>query len=165
MNQVITIQYIDALYFTEKKLDYNNFVIHRAIGKLISFNDHITISFIEKNKLPEKGLLLPKEALILEKRSNKFNQELENLSSKVGIDIGIYWKDIVYFIKGKVPDECTNMYSEGILFSTTPDAVIVKNPGTIMVKKKIGNHPKEKTTFIVIPKSFITNVELYDKKL
>ena len=165
MNNIVIIEYIDALYITEKKLDYNNLVIHRAIGKLISSNNDITISFTEKNGLPESGLLIPREALILKKKNNKFNQELEDLSSKIGNDIGLFWKDVVYFIKGKMSEKCTPMYSEGKLFLTTPDTIILRNPETLMVRKKIDNHPKEKTTFIIIPKSFITNIELYDKKL
>ncbi len=166
MNTIIAIRYIDALYYTEQDLKHTNFKTNIAIGNLIiSSGEHIAISFTEKNGVAEEGLLIPKQALILKGKNREIQSDLSDVSSRIGSDIGIYWTDIVHFTNGSMSDKCTVMYSEGNLYKVTPDAVIIKDPETIKTGIKIDNHPVEKPTFIAIPKSFITNLEFYDKKL
>ena len=165
MKKVIFIKYIDSLYYTEKKLKYNGFKPHVAIGQLIlKSNEHITISFTEKNGIAETGLLIPKKALIFQKRKESIINNLDH-SKKINSEVGVFWKDIVYFSDSKIPKECTSMYSEGKLFFENHEVIIVKNPETIKIKKKIENHPRIKVYFIAIPKPLITNIEIYDKKI
>jgi len=162
---MITIRYIDAIYFTNKYCEYKKLTTHIALGKLVSCDNCIMISFVENNGIPKKGLLVPKEALILkEKILNKNSDILKDLSSYKNSNIGVYWKDVVYF-ENNIPNECTQMYSEGELFSEDSEIIIIKNPITIKIKNKIDNHPKVKVFFIVIPKLFVTSIEFYDKKL
>jgi len=165
MKPIIFVTYTDALYYTKENLEYTGFKENFAIGKLISNeNNHITISFTEKNGNPESGLLIPKRALILSNEKNTRDTENLGWNFKIGDDIGIYWNDIAYYAEGKIYDKCPIIYTEGKLFSITPDAVILKNPETLMVNKKnIKNHPSKKPFYYIIPKSLITNIELYDK--
>lgn len=161
MRNFIIVKYNDALYYTEKELSYKQLTEHFAIGKLKHFsNDHIKIIFSEKNGKPESGLLIPTSAIILDDSSSTIKKVF---SDKKNMDVSIYWRDIVFFNSGIMPDDCTKMYSEGELFTETEDVIILKNPTTIMVKNKIQNHPKTRATFIVIPKVMITEIQTYDK--
>ena len=167
MQPIIAIRYIDALYFKkDEKFSFDKFKTHVAVGKLVSFNNHIMLCFTERGGLCQTGLLIPKEAIILEKENMLSNVDIHDLQSKIGSDIGLFWKDIVHFVKGKMPNHCPVMYSEGEFFSSTTDAIIVKNPETIITgQERPLNHPPEKASFVVIPKSIITDIEFYDKKL
>lgn len=158
MKKIIFIEYIDALYYTDR-LGFKDFPRHFCIGNLVEkTKKHILISFIEKGKgLIEEGLLIPTEALI-----NQKNKKIKKFNLKVKEKIGIFWKDIVYFKNNKIPKESTLAYSEGDVFSTTRDAVILKSAKTILIKEKIINHPKKSVKFVVIPKVFITSIEKYE---
>lgn len=168
MKNIVAIKYIDALYYKKyEKLKFTELTTHVAMGEVISISDdHLTLSFVNKNGIPEKGLLIPKNALIFEKDtliSKKFNLS----DSHIGFDIGVFWNDLVYFQNGKIPRQCTHMYSEGKLFSVTNNTLIIKNPETIKVREKnvAGNHLGREISLVIIPKSLIANFELYDKKL
>lgn len=167
MNPIFFIEYIDALYFFDKEeFTFKQFTVHSAIGKLIVFENHIELIYKEKKNTPVEGLLLPKNALILKGNEKKSNLQNLDFSNKINSDVGIYWSDIVHFVNEGIPDKCTQMYSEGQLFRVTYDAVIIKNPLTIIVNNKhLKKHPNEKISFIVIPKSFITNVDFYEKNI
>jgi len=163
MNKFVAIRYIDALYYTETVLDYTVFPVHITVGNLIDLTQDILISFTERNGEPCEGLRIPKKALVL---NEKKEDTLSDLSFRVGLDIGLYWKDVVHFTDCQIPEACTPMYSEGLLLEVTSDAYIIKDPNTIKIGKKIANHPLDgKPTFIVIPKSFVTDIKFYDNKL
>lgn len=168
MDNIVAIRYIDAIYYTRsEKLNFTDFTTHIAIGNLVAVsNDHVTLSFVEKNKIPEKGLLIPKTALIFEKEKYVSKRDKFNFSNlNTGSDISIFWNDLVYFQNSGIPDQCTPMYSEGKLFSLTPNAIILRESNTIKIKEKgVSMHPDRHTSFVVIPKSFITSIEFYGKK-
>lgn len=170
MDQIIAIQYIDAFYFEENKLSNDKFITHYSVGKLINVSKKfVTLSFTEKDGIPWSGLLLPCEALVLDK-GNEI-PELSRIKSKINkieknTSVGVFWKDIVYFENGIVPQSPSLIYTEGKVFSITADAVIIKNPETMNVTPgKLTDHPRELTyiSFIVIPRKLITDVEIYDK--
>lgn len=161
MNKFVVIRYRDALYYTSKKINHRGFPIHIAIGQIIKSGEYLVLCFTKKDNQPEEGLFIPKKALILDKKEYSILPAIENL--KEGLKIGLYWKDIVHFVNGELPSECTPMYTEGILFSIIKDALIIQNPETVMLGKNIHNHPKENATFIVLPKLFITNIQIYDR--
>ena len=161
MKNFITIKYIDALYYTTEVLNYRKLTTHIALGKLVQFSDDsLKIIFSEKNGKPESGLLIPMGAIILNDNKSKI---MIKFDIKRNVDVGVSWKDIVFFTKGRIPDNCTRMYSEGKFISENDDVVILKNPTTIMLKNKIQNHPKVKATFTVIPKVMIATIQTYDK--
>jgi hypothetical protein len=166
MNKIFAVRYIDALYFKKNELEkFSNFIVHVAVGWLSVFDKHIVVCFSKKNKTAERGLLIPKQAIIFEKK-----QEVKDVFDYklliAGLVIGIYWIDIVYFNNGNVPKSPTEMYSEGEFFSITDGSIIIKKPETLALNKKdIINHPNIKPAFCVIPKSFIKSIQIYDKKL
>jgi hypothetical protein len=161
MNNIIVAKYIDALYFKQnEKLDFTEFRTHVAIGELIKSNNYHILCFTKKNGRVDTGLLLTHESVI----SNKSKIDDNNYSYIIGIDVGVYWNDIVYFINGKIPKICTKAYTEGKLFRVTLNAIIIENPKTILLKEKAINHPADKKlSYCVIPKSFITDIQFYDK--
>lgn len=164
MNTIIAVRYIDAFYSTRNELKSMKFITHIAVGKPIVFSDYVTIIFKEEKNLPKEGILIPKESLILEDNEIKLKFDDLNLYSKKSSNIGVFWKDIVYFENGNMPDKCTIIYTEGELFSVTPEAIVIKNPETIKIKtKEVRNHPDKKPRFYIIPKSFIVDIEFYDK--
>jgi len=169
MERIVALRYIDAFYSEKRTLRKKEFTPHIAVGELVFVSpDSGTVSFTEEDGIPEKGLLLPREAIVFEKKNRKRSAGTNTLAAAVkklknGDAIGIFWKDIIYFEKGIVPQSCAVMYTEGKLHAVTADAVIVKNPETIRVKpSKIVNHPLTRPLFYVIPRSFITSIERYD---
>lgn len=166
MKPIVVIRYRDALYDTRKQIKDFILPVYVAVGNLIVSEDYIIIYFTEENNLPTRGILVPNEALILEKKAKLVKVEIPNLTNQTVRDIGIFWKDIVYFENGKIPNKSTQMYTEGQFFSQTMDAIILKDPETLTIKKDDAhNHPRVKPTFYAIPKVLITGIELYDKKL
>ena len=167
MKSIVAIRYRDALYFTKKIIKDTNLPIYVAVGRPIVSNDHVVISFTEENGISIRGLLVPNEALILEKEKTLAKVDMPSSPYQTGQDVGIFWKDIVYFENRKVKNQPTQVYTEGQFFSQTSDAVIIKDPETITIKRgDIDNHPnKIKPTFFIVPKVLITGIELYDKKL
>ena len=162
MDSIVAVRYIDALYFKKsEKYNFTEFKTHVAVGWLVNYNTHITIIFNKKENIPESGLVIPKEALIFENQDEQINAQ--NFLFKKDSSIGVYWKDLIYFTNGKIPENPMLMYSEGKIFSITNSAVILKNPETVAVSKKnIKNHPIEKISFLVIPKLLVSNIEYYD---
>lgn len=170
MNQIIAIRYIDAFYSKNKKLGGIKSITHYSVGGLISASkDFIVVSFVEKEGVPWKGLLLPYVALIFNKKS-KISETtgVKNKIKKIkkNILVGVFWKDLVYFESGILPSSYSLMYTEGKIYSITAEAIIIKNPETIKIApKKAVNHPKKKVniSFLIIPRGFITDIEIYDK--
>lgn len=161
----VAIRYIDAFYSTKEKIESIKFTVHIAVGKFRVFDDHVVIIFKEEDNLPKEGMLIPKQALIL-KDNNKSKLDFDDLDlhSKKGSILGVFWKDIVYFEDGNIPEKCTTIYTEGELFSITFEAIVIKNPETIKIKtEEVRNHPENKPRFYIIPKSFIVDIEFYDK--
>lgn len=170
MEQIIAIRYVDAFYSEEKKLSSKKLIIHYSVGKLVSVSKKsITISFTEKDGIPWRGLLLPREALIFDKK-NKISESVsvKNKIKKIkkNTPVGVFWKDLVYFENGVLPPSYSLMYTEGKVHSITSKAIIIKNPETINITPgKLANHPKEIVyiSFLIIPVLSITDVENYDK--
>jgi len=160
INSIIAVRYIDALYFTNKNIDFGGFPEHVTMGRIFKKEeDYIGVSFSDKNSFPQKGLLLPTGSLILDaKKSKKFTPEI-----KTGI-VGVFWKDITYFDNDKLPKDCTTIYTEGEFFSTQKEALIIKNPKTIKIGEIVSGHPekRKKIYFCAIPWSIITSIENYD---
>lgn len=154
------IEYIDALYFTTKKISFEKFKIHVTLGKIINKNsEYLTVVFKEKNNKPFTGLILPTNSIVnrLSKYSNKFINKFN-----VDDEVGIYWDDLVYFDNGSVPKKQTPMYTEGRICKIFDSGIIVSNPTTIKIKKRIENHPEVKTTFVAIPFSLIKSIDKYE---
>src|SRR3989344_5503994 len=148
MKSIVTIRYRDALYYTRKQIKDFFLPIYVVVGNLIVSEDYIIIYFTEKETLPIRGILIP----------NDSNQKVQ--------DVGIFWKDIVYFENGKIPNKPTQMYTKGQIFLQTPDVIILKNPETLTIEHdQTHNHPQVKPTFYTIPKVLITEIEFYDKQL
>ena len=56
------------------------------------------------------------------------------------------------------------MYTEGVLYRIEKDYILLENPETIrMSPLPIKNHPLERNTFYIIPKTFITDIEVIEK--
>jgi len=167
MKSIVTIRYRDALYYTRKQIKDFFLPIYVVVGNLIVSEDYIIIYFTEKETLPIRGILIPNEALILEgKKVKQVEIKIPNISNQKVQDVGIFWKDIVYFENGKIPNKPTQMYTEGQIFLQTPDVIILKNPETLTIEHdQTHNHPQVKPTFYTIPKVLITEIEFYDKQL
>jgi hypothetical protein len=170
MNQIIAIRYADAFYSEEKNLTSSKLITHYSVGKIAATSkDFIAISFTEKNNIPWRGLLLPREAIVF-KKNNKIS-ELASVKNKIkkikkNTPIGIFWKDLVYFENGVLPPSYSLMYTEGKVHFITPKAIIIKDPETIKIApKKNTQHPKRKTnlSFLIIPRFLITDIEIYGK--
>lgn len=163
MNPISAIRYTDAIYFTQKEIKYVRSKTYVAIGRLLVSKDFITISFTDKNNHALRGLLVPNEALIL---GIPLKFKRHDFSCKVGDEIGIFWKDIVYFENGKIPKNPTKTYTEGKFYSQDSDVVVIKDPETTsLTSRGTRNHPERKPSFYIIPKRLITGVEIYDKKI
>jgi hypothetical protein len=165
MNPTVAVRYIDAVYFLKgEKIPTEDFkfAVHVAIGKANSFDDHIILSFTwDKKNNPKEGLLLPRSALLLENKPvHNFLETIKFL--KVNTIVGVYWKDIVYFENTAVPKESTTMYTEGKISWISNDAIGIENPKTIKIKEEMSNHPRDEVIFCIIPKSLITNLDIYD---
>src|SRR3989344_2056125 len=93
-------------------------------------------------------------------------KQIKDFFLPIYVVVGIFWKDIVYFENGKIPNKPTQMYTEGQIFLQTPDVIILKNPETLTIEHdQTHNHPQVKPTFYTIPKVLITEIEFYDKQL
>lgn len=170
MNKVVFVRYVDASYFEEKKLPNDKFIIHHAVGKIIaSPKESVMLCFTKRNGIPWSCLLLPCGALILDKKNEVI--EVARIKGKINkleknTSVGVFWKDIVYFQNGVIPQAPSLMYTEGKVFSVTRDAVIIKDPETMNITPgKLTDHPRELTriSFMLIPRKLITDIEVYDK--
>lgn len=160
--KVVALRYIDSIY-SYKKTEGVSFIPNITIGKIISSTkDHVTISFSEKDGVAQEGLTIPKMAIFL--KGNKIIEQPFTRQNSDKQKIGVFWKDVVYWHNGIIPPEPTTTYTEGELFLLTDDLVIVYKPETILIKKKVKNHPKMKALFYAIPKVLITYIKYYDKK-
>ena len=166
MKLVVAIRYIDALFFTKKNIKDMGLKTYIALGHPAVSKNHTIISFTREGGFPIRGLLIPNETLVLEKQKILKKLDIPKSQSRGGCDTGVFWKDMVYFENGKIPNQFAQMYTEGKFFSQTSDAIVIKNPETIEIKKgNIDNYPKVKTTFFIIPRALITGIELYGKKI
>ena len=167
MKPIVAIRYRDASYLAKRIIKGTTLPIYVAVGRPITSKNHVIISFTEENGTPIRGLLVPKEALILVEEEKKTKKvDMQNFLPPNNSDVGIFWKDIVYFENGKIPNKPTQMYTEGQLYLQTSDSLVIKNPETIIIKKdNMGNYPKIKPTFFFVPKVLITGIEFYEKKL
>lgn len=161
MNQFYNIKYIDAYYSNNKEVGNTKLFLHEAWGYVKKNDNNIIISFIKtkyQNKKDEikLGLVIPDTALI--SKNNNINKEIiTNLN--IGNSIAVTWRDIVFFDYNNPRNSCSIMYTEGILFKTEKDHVVIKSPETIRIyPNHIKNHPEKKPNYYVIPISFITDI-------
>ncbi|MDP2692942.1 MAG: hypothetical protein Q8O88_04855 [bacterium] len=166
MKPIVAIRYRDALYYTRKEIKDFILPVYVAVGNLIVSKDYIIIYFTEEKNLPIRGILIPNEALSLEKKEKRVVVKIPNIINQTAREVGVFWKDIVYFENGKIPNKPTQMYTEGQFFLQTSDVIILKNPETLTIERgSMHNHPRVRPTFYTIPKVLITEIEFYDKKL
>lgn len=164
MKQIHAIRYVDAFYTDDSSALVSSAIVlpvHVAVGSAtLSSDDELVLSYSKEGGKPQKGLRLPLAALILKDKEQK--RQIPHLEK--GQEIGVYWKDIVYFENGNVPAECSTMYTEGKIFHLASNALVVVNPETIRtVSGKVGNHPERNPAYYVIPFSFIQNIEYHEK--
>lgn len=161
MKNIIAVKYIDAIYFKKgEKFKFSDFKINVAVGWMKSFKEHILVFFSKKDNQPEEGILIPKAVILFDKNNKKENLFLNKI--KIGSSVGIYWKDIVYFNESEAPKKPATMYSEGNIFYLDDTAVALEKQETVKIDGAIKNHPKEIASYIVIPKSMIINLEVYE---
>lgn len=163
MNKVFNIKYIDACYIFTKKISQTKLFLHEAYGYVKKNGNNIIIVFI-KRKLDhgqEKvalGLVIPDTALVSKK--DIFDKNiLTNL--KIGMSIAVTWRDIVVFDYDDSRNDCSIMYTEGILFKIEKDHIVLKNPETVRVyPSPIRNHPLKKPDYYIVPTSLITDIKI-----
>lgn len=163
MQQIYNIKYIDAFY-TYKEIEITKLFVHEAYGYLTIYKDVIIITFIHKvlerkstsnTKKIIKGLIIPSTAL-----QTVNNNYRTNVLNKVILfsNIAVTWRDIVY-VANTNRNDCSIMYSEGILYRIETDHIVLKNPETIRINPlPIINHPAKKPIYYIIPNSFITDI-------
>jgi len=161
MDKVYNIKYVDAYYTDKKNLGQTKLSLHEAWGYVKRNGNNIIITFIKKrlsNGQEESalGLIIPDTALISKKYEVK-NKIPTNL--KIGESIAVTWRDIVIFDSGDLRNDCSIMYTEGILFRIEKNHIVLKNPETVRTyPTPIRNHPIEKPCYYIIPTSFITDI-------
>lgn len=165
MKNISAVRYVDAFYYTKDEEMLNTQAIpHVAVGELLQYPEHIIIIFSKFDDLPERGLVIPKSALILEE--NQKNEKVSEKAFHKKESVGLYWEDVVYFGNGKIPNTPTTMYTEGTIISETKEVVVIQHEDTIAIGDNgIKNHPKPskpKPYIFVIPKKIITSVEIYE---
>lgn len=161
------IYYTDAYYILEEpdrlitKLPKNE-----AFGYITKAkNNNIILHFIKRadgidSKKIIKGLVLPVNSINSENK--KYINELNSL--KIKQHVSITWNDVV-FVENEVREECSIMYTEGILFKNELDHIVIKDPETVRTHPlPIRNHPKVKPLYYVIPKVLINSFEIVNNK-
>lgn len=167
-NNIITLEYIDAICFYKKPKKWFSPVTNTVLGKLIhSSENQIIIEFTQKNNKPERGLLIPTNAMIFLREAHTDKEDKHIPPIKKGSTIGVTWKDIVYFDNGVIPTQATEMYSEGKVVFVAKNYIVLHNTNTLSLSsKEVKNFPDtpKKPAYFLIPRRFISNVEKYDKK-
>jgi len=133
MDEIYHIKYVDAYYSYAKKLGRVGLATHDAHGYVKKNGRNIVVAFIKSKKARGKeevalGLVVPDTALIPKKNTTK-NKILEKF--KVGMLLAVTWRDIVIFDYTDSRNECSIMYTEGILFKTKDNLIVLKDPETI----------------------------------
>ncbi len=169
INNIITLEYVDAMYFYKRPSKWSSPTTYTVLGKLIhSSKDQVIIGFTQTNNKSERGLLIPTNAIIFLREAHTYN-ETEHIHTPVkkGLVVGITWKDIVYFDNGIIPTQATEMYSEGKIVFVAKNYIVLHNTNTLSLSnKKVKNFPDtpKKPAYFLIPKPFISNIEKYEKK-
>lgn len=165
---IVALWYTDALFFYKKPKNWPRLGEYLTIGKLIkTTKEYILVEYTSKNNHTERGLLIPKSAIIYRKQLKKKPRNKYVSLMKKGVVVGITWKDIVYFDDGVIPKSATEMYSEGSIVSIKYDYIIFRNENTLaLTEYKVRNFPESKNRplYFAIPTSFISRVEKYEKK-
>lgn len=172
MDKICSIKYVDAYYSYEKNIGETKLSFFEAHGYVERDENDIVISFIKERGLPFskiinekrniiKGLVIPAKALI-SVVSNYSTNILSNIHE--GSMVEVTWRDIVY-IANLPRYDCSTMYTEGSLLRIEKDHIILKNPETIRTyPTPVKNHPGGgHPTYLIIPISFINNIELINK--
>lgn len=161
MSKIYNIKFVDAYYTFAKKVDQTKLSLHEAYGYVKKNGNNIIIVFIRKILTHRKnevalGLVIPDSALI-SKKSKAKNKILAN--HKIGDTVAITWRDIVIFDSENLRNDCSIMYTEGVLFRINKDHIVLKSPETIRVyPSPIRNHPINKPDYCTIPISFVVNI-------
>jgi hypothetical protein len=166
MNGFSKIEYVDAMYISEDTLENIDLYPHTAYGKIVKqFDDSFVVSMLQsksnkdiENRCIEKGLMVPKNALLSLYRNH--NLDLSHVS--IGDDVSVQWNDIVYFEK-MVPISCSTMYTEGSVAMMSDTYIVIKNPVTLRTYPlPVKNHPSYTPFYYVLPLSFIQHIEIHD---
>jgi len=167
MDEVYRVEYVDAYYIYEDELGETKLSPHEAFGYVERKGDSIVIRFIKKvieegkpdtsdpDHIPE-GLVIPDTALLSINKDFKL-PALDTI--RISSSVIVTWRDVVH-VGNMVRTDCSVMYTEGILHRVEDDHVVIKDPETIRTYPlPIANHPGGKPTYLVIPKSFITEIK------
>ena len=165
MKKFSNVHYVDAYYGLEEQENLTTELPHNdAFGQITKGKNNSTIvHFIDKvikedylnDNTIISGLILPARSII-SKSKNGFIEGLESL--KVGQSVSVTWEDVVHVANNKRND-CSILYTEGIISKNNSDHLVIQNPETIRTHPlPIQNHPKVRPIYYVIPKSFITSI-------
>ena len=173
MKNVSAIRYVDARYFKKNENGFkhanDDFRIFIAVGEVVMSENkdaHVRIVFtadVGDTEKPERGILIPLSAILFEnpEQSKPLKEETSDHLVE-GSSVGVWWRDIVYFDEGNVPDECTQMYTEGTLAKSSDDRIVVANPTTLKTSGQVANHPAdEDISLIIIPKVLVKDVTVH----
>lgn len=167
MKLASNIHYTDAYYISKpvKSLS-TKLPHHEAFGFVKKGNGgSIVVSFVREcdvdsrdNHDPNhivKGLIIPESALF--SRQNNYLEQLRVLQTNK--NVAVTWKDVLH-VANMSRNDCSVMYTEGLLFDDCDDHIVLKDPETIRIYPgPIKNHPKTKPFYYVIPKSAVTHLE------
>lgn len=161
------IHYTDAYYVLEDQKDLvTKLPKNEAFGYITKETSNcIVVHFIKKvedtNPLKiTKGLILPIGSI--SRQTTASIKELDTIKPEQYISIT--WNDIV-FVSNDTKNECSIMYTEGIVFKNNIDHIVIKNPETLRIyPTPIQNHPKVRPLYYIIPKPMITKFEIITKQ-
>lgn len=163
-NKLSIIKYVDAYYSYARNTEQTKLVLHEACGWVAKNGNTVIVTFIKKidghvknskNKILVKGLVIPITAL-----ASHYKQAVYKIPKDIkrGTTIAVTWRDIRYVANMRI-DDCSIMYTEGVLSKIEKDHIVLSKPETIRIHPTpVINHPIERPTFYVIPVSFITEI-------
>ena len=167
MKDFYIIQYVDAYYLYLGTLIPTRLKPHEACGYVINKGIQTVVVIVKlkgeilhvhtKKDILE-GIVIPTSATA--PYDSKKHSKLEKVITQIPIQssVTVHWLDVVH-VAGLPRYTCAEMYTEGILERVENDHVVLRDPETIRTYPgPIKNHPVEKPTFYIIPKSFITTI-------
>lgn len=167
MKDFYVVKYIDAYCIYFKNIGVTKLKPHEARGYVIRNGTQVVVFFMKerseilnihnKKKIVE-GLVIPTSATIPYSAKKYPSLEKSIRLIKIRSRVMIRWLDVVH-VAGMSRYICSEMYTEGILEKVEYDHIVVRDPETIRIcPQPIQNHPLEKPTFYIIPKSFILSI-------
>lgn len=182
MDKIYSIKYVDAHYSYEPDLYTKEYYTHKedlrvestavshlsAYGYIKKYGSDIIVAFIKKKgvSLTEtiekgediiKGLIIPSTALL--SKVQTCNQDVLK-GVKIGSRVAVTWRDVVY-VANQPRYNCSSMYTEGTLYKTEGNHIVLKDTETIRTHPvPVMSHPAGKPLWYTIPISFISDMEV-----